>query len=56
MLTFDDLKEKLKHEDELTILELLNLTSIELVDILESYIEDKQEKLHQYFGDQVEDI
>lgn len=50
-MTFDDLRERLKLEDEVTLIELLNLTSIELVDILESYIEDQQENLRNYYGE-----
>ena len=33
MITFDDLKELLKKEDEVTVIELLNLTSHDLVEI-----------------------
>jgi len=48
-MTFDDLKETLKHEDEVTLIELLDLSSEELVEILESFIEDKQDKLRNYY-------
>ena len=50
-MTFDDLKERLKHEDEVTVIELLNLSSEELVDILESYVYDKQEQLRDYYSE-----
>lgn len=55
-MTFDDLKETLKHEDEVTIIELLDLTSEDLVEILESFIEDKQDKLRNYYGEDSEDV
>ncbi len=55
-MTFDDLKEKLKHEDEVTVIELLDLSSDELVDILESYIDDKQDKLRAYYCETTEDL
>lgn len=48
-MTFDDLKEALKHEDEVTLIELLDLSSEDLVEILESFIEDKQDKLRNYY-------
>lgn len=56
MITFDDLKELLHKEDELTFLELLDLSSNELVDILESYIFDKQEQLREYYGESSEEL
>lgn len=55
-MTFDDLKEKLKQEDEVTVLELLDLTSVELVDILESFIYDRQEQLREYYGEDSEEL
>lgn len=55
-MTFDDLKEKLKKEDEVTVLELLDLTSVELVDILESFIFDQQDKLREYYGESSEEL
>ena len=56
MLTFNDLCELLKKEDEVTLLELLDLSSSELVDTLESFIEDKQEKLRSYYNETSEDV
>lgn len=53
-MTFDDLKEKLKHEDEVTVIEILDLSSEELVDILESYIYDQQEKIRNYYCETTE--
>ena len=44
-LTFEELKEKLKQVDEVTLLELLNIQSDDIVERFEDYIEDKQEQL-----------
>ena len=55
-MTFNDLLEELKHEDELTILELLDLNSFDLVDILESQIFDNQDKLRSYYGEDSEEL
>lgn len=49
-ITFNDLLERLKHEDEVTLLEVLNLSSGELVDALVSLIEDKQDIIREYYG------
>ena len=54
-MTFDDLKEKLKKEDEVTLIELLNLNSFELVDILESHIFDQQDRLRNYYDDEADE-
>ena len=50
-MTFSDLCDQLKKEDEVTLIELLNLSSTELVDALESFIEDRQEYLRHYYAD-----
>lgn len=50
-MTFDDIKERLKKEDEMTLLELLDLTSEELIDLLEEQIYDKQEEIRQFYGE-----
>ncbi len=55
-MTFNDLCELLKKEDEVTLLELLDLSSSELVDTLESFIEDKQDKLRSYYNETSEDV
>lgn len=52
--TFEDIKEKLKNCDELTILELLDVTSEELVLFLEDQIEEKFDELEEYFTDEEE--
>mgnify|MGYP000860898495 FL=1 len=49
--TFSELLDKLKSEDETTLLELLDLTSLELVDYLEDVIFREQEKLREYYGE-----
>ena len=50
-MTFDDLLERLRKEDEITILELLNFNSDDLVDIFESFIYDRQDYLRHYYGE-----
>lgn len=55
-MTFDDLKEQLKLEDEVTLLELLDLHSDQLVDFFTSLIEDKQEQLRAYYGETETDL
>ena len=49
--TFSELLDKLKKEDEVILLELLDLTSLELVDYLEDVIFREQEKLREYYGE-----
>ena len=44
-LTFEELKERLAMLDEVTLLELLNIHSEDLVQRFEDVIEDKQDKL-----------
>lgn len=48
-MTFDDLLERLRKEDEVTILELLGFNSDDLVDIFESFIYDRQDYLRNYY-------
>jgi len=48
-LTFNDLKDRLKALDEVTLLELLDLKSDDIVDRFEDLIEDKQEQLEKEF-------
>lgn len=42
---FEEIKEKLKRVDEVTLLELLDINSEDLVERFEDYIEEQQEKL-----------
>lgn len=44
-LTFEELKEKLKSVDEVTLLELLEIRSDDIVERFEDYIEEQQDKL-----------
>jgi hypothetical protein len=48
---FVELLERLKSEDELTLLEILDLSSMELVDLLESTIFDKQQRVWDYYDE-----
>lgn len=50
-LTFTELKEKLSMLDEVSLLEILNISSQELVDRFEDIIEEKQDKLERDFND-----
>jgi len=54
-MTFDDLKNRLREETELDFLEILDLTSIELVDLLEAEIYDKQDRIRNYYYEAEED-
>ncbi len=44
-ITFEELKEKLKQVDEVTLLEVLDIHSDDIIERFEDYIEDKQEQL-----------
>lgn len=44
-ITFEELKEKLQRVDEVTLLELLDIRSDDIVDRFEDYIEEQQDKL-----------
>lgn len=44
-LTFEELKEKLQRVDEVTLLELLDIRSDDIIERFEDYIEDRQEQL-----------
>lgn len=55
-MTFDDLKQLLSKESELDFLEILDLTSIELVDLLEAEIYDKQDRIRAYYDEDEEDV
>jgi len=54
-LTIEDLKDKLSQLDELSILELLDITSEELVEFLTDQIVEKYEELSAAFEDDEED-
>lgn len=44
-ITLEELKEKLQRLDEVTLLELLNISSDDIIDRFEDIIEQKQMKL-----------
>jgi hypothetical protein len=44
-ITFEELKEKLQRVDEVTLLELLEIRSDDIVERFEDYIEEQQDKL-----------
>lgn len=50
-ITFHELKELLKELDEVSLLELLEVTSEMLVEAFSDIIEDKQEKLTKELND-----
>lgn len=52
MLTFKDLKNRLKSLDEITLLEVLEISSEDLVDRFEDFIEDRFDKLHSDLDDE----
>jgi hypothetical protein len=51
MLTFKDLKDRLKHLDEVTLLEVLNISSEDLVERFSDFIEDRFDQLHAELDD-----
>jgi len=55
MQTFDDLLQQLKKEDEVTVLEIVDVSSDELVDALEGIIYDRQQRVRDYYGQDEED-
>lgn len=50
-MTFNDLVERLKQEDEVSVLEILDISSDELVDALEGIIFDKQQRVRDYYNE-----
>ena len=55
-MTFDDLLQRLKHEDEISILEIVDVSSEELVDLLEGVIFDKQQRIRDYYNEDDETV
>lgn len=53
--TINEMVERLQQEDEMTILELLNITSEELPELLIDQIEERYDILLEYFNDGDED-
>jgi len=54
-LTVEEIKEKLGQLDELTILELLDITSTELVEFLTDQVIEKYDELLEALNDNYED-
>jgi hypothetical protein len=52
MLTFQEVKERLKREDTLTLLELLDIEPEELLDRFDDKIEEKFNKLHDFVSEE----
>ena len=52
--TFADVLDDLKRETEVDLLEILDLSSAELVDLLQDTIEDKLDKILQHYEDSEE--
>ena len=52
--TFPEVLEALKRETEVDLLEILDLSSEELVDLLQDTIEDKLDKILQHYEDSEE--
>jgi len=46
-LTFNDICERLKHLDEITLLEVLDIASEDIVDKFKDKIEDRHEELEE---------
>jgi len=55
MLTLTDVFEKLKRLDELTLLEILEISSEEIVDRFQDLIEDKYDQLSEELDEEEED-
>ncbi len=51
MLTHEEIKEKLKHLDEITLMETLEITSEDLVNRFADRIEEKQDTLENELDD-----
>lgn len=52
MLTFIDVCDRLKQQDEISILEILEITSDELVDRFKDKIEENYDELAEDLGDE----
>lgn len=54
-LTFEELRDKLRRVDEVSLLELLDISSEEIVERFQDIIEDKMEKLESDFEEESND-
>lgn len=52
MLTINDVKDRMKHLDEITLLEILDITSEELVENFTDKIEDRFDDLAEELADE----
>lgn len=55
-MTISELFERLKELDELSILEILNITSEELIEKFQDEVEDKFDELTAKFEDEADEI
>ena len=55
VLTFEEIKERLKREEECSLLELLDLTSEDIVERFQDIIEDRIEELSSIVQETMED-
>lgn len=51
-ITFPELKERLREVEETMLIELLNLTSADIVDRFSEEIEEEQDRLKDYLNDE----
>ncbi len=54
-LTVNDIREKLKQVDEVSLLEILNITSDEIVDRFDDRIEEREDYLRNEFEEEEDD-
>jgi hypothetical protein len=52
MITLDLIKERLRHLDEITLMEVLDISSEDILDRFEDFIEDRQEHLAEELADE----
>lgn len=52
MLTIQEIKERLCHYDEITLLEVLDISSAELVERFDDYIEEQYDVLAEELADE----
>jgi len=55
-LTLEDLKDRLKKQDEVSLLEILDISSEEIVERFVDFIEDQFEKLEEELQDEDQEL
>tara|TARA_B110000858_G_C17443441_1_gene310857 strand:+ start:125 stop:313 length:189 start_codon:yes stop_codon:yes gene_type:complete len=55
ILSLDEILEHLKKLDEVELIDLLGITSEELIEYVQDYIEEDMEKYSKYINDNIED-